>query len=112
MPADFEIREAVLIEVGGIDIRGDDSAGCSDLPGKPHSHGSAARADFETTPAGLNEGAPLTRKRIEDFFKEGESFVFSFLASPSSEAIHRFGCIALAVDSITMLRHACDPSLS
>lgn len=120
MPADFEIREVEPIEVGGIDIGGHDSARDSDSLGKPRSHRSAACADFETAPAGLNEGTPLTRKRIEDFFKEAESFIFGLLASRCSKAIPWIGCTdALGVRSISLLRHACyrtllpvDPSIS
>lgn len=109
MSADFEIREIKAIEVGGIDIGGHDSARDSDSPGKPYSHRSAACADFETAPAGLNEGTPLTRKRIEDFFKEAESLIFGLLASRCSKAIHWFACTdALGVRSIPLLRHVCD----
>ena len=108
MPAYFEIREVKPIEVGGIDIGGHDSAGDPDSLGKPHSHRSAAGADFETTPAWLNEGTPLTGKGIEDFFKEAESLILGLSASRCSKAIHRFGYMdVLAVCSILMFRHAC-----
>jgi hypothetical protein len=105
--ADFEIRNVKPIEVDSIDIGGHDSAVDPDSLGKPHSHRSAACADFKTTPAGLNEGTPLTRKRIEDFFKEVESLILGLLASRCSEAIYWFGCMdVLAVCSILMFRHA------
>lgn len=108
MPADFEIREVEPIEVGGIDISGHDSAFCPDLLGKPHSHRPSACADFEAAPAWLNNGTPLTRKRIEDVFKEAESRIFGVLATRCSKVIHRFGCIdSLTLCSIPMLRHAC-----
>lgn len=106
MPTDFEIRQIKPIEIGGIDIGGHNSTAGPDLLRKPHSHRSAACPDFEATPSWLNNRTPLTRTRIEDFFKEAESFIFSLLAPRCSKAVRWFGCMdTLAVRSISMLRH-------
>jgi hypothetical protein len=68
VPADFEVREVKPIEVRDIDISGHDVTVDPDSLGQPHSHGPTACADFETAPAGLNKGTPLTRKWVEDCF--------------------------------------------
>jgi hypothetical protein len=108
MPANFEIRDVKPVEVGDIDIGGHDSTPDPDPLSKPHSHGPAACADFKTAPPGLDGGTPLTRKRIEDCFKEAESLILGLLASRCSEAIHWFRCTdAFAIRSIPMLHHAC-----
>ena len=108
MPADFEIREVKPIEVGDIDIGGHDSTVDADSLGQPHSHRPAACPDFEAAPAWLNASTPLTRKGIEDVFKEVESLILGLLASRCSKAIYRFGCRgAFVARSISLLRHAC-----
>ena len=81
MPAYVEVWDSEALKVGGVDICGHDSSLFANLLGQPPGHGSATCAYFKASPARLDQGTTLTRKRIEDLFEQAEPFIFDLLTA-------------------------------
>jgi hypothetical protein len=81
VPAYVEVWDTEALKVAGVDISSDHPAMFTNLLGQPFRHGSTACTYFKTPPAWLDQGASLTRKRIEDLFEQAEPFIFHSLTT-------------------------------
>jgi|SRR5580693_5138892 hypothetical protein len=98
MPPHLEVREIEPLQVGEIDIGCDHMTGRADLLREPDCNRSATGAHVEAAPAGPDEAALPTRRRIEELFQEAQSLILSLLASRRRQTIARLG----VSDSVTL----------